>query len=130
MECALVAGVRRVLTSQRPGTTTDFGPYGADGLQGSSTEAAKLSRTWERVGVEPTRPMTAGSHRSIATSARRSPLSATVRYFQEGFARFVDGPRLPPRSQGLWYGLVKIGLWTVSTSRTDPAGETTWQPAS
>ncbi|MDQ0808787.1 hypothetical protein QFZ63_000501 [Streptomyces sp. B3I7] len=122
----LSVGVRGVLARQRPDRATDFGPRGPDGLKASSPEAASVPIRREMVGSEATGPNTAGSHRSIATSARQSPPRATARatsrsilpgsWTARGFrhgARAADMARSRP--------IVR----TVSTSRTDPAWVTT-----
>lgn len=76
-----------------------------------SPEVARVSIRRKAVGSEATGPKTAGSHRSVATSARQSPTQCDRQSaVQEDLAGIVDGPQLPLRRQSCGYRLVKTRL--------------------
>ncbi len=93
------------------------------------SEPARVSIRRETVGSEATGPNTAGSARSMPTSARQSPPSATAR---------ATSSKIFPGSctaRGFRHGVSAADiavprptLRTVSTSRTPPACETTARP--
>jgi hypothetical protein len=107
----LAVGVGGVLAGQRPGTMTDFGACGPDGLQGFVAGCGE--------GVDQAGDGRVGGDR--AEEGRLTPQHRDVREavpaqcdrqcdVQKGLAGVVDGPRFAPRSQSCGYRLVKARL--------------------
>jgi hypothetical protein len=73
--------------------------------------AASLSMSRETVGSEATGPNTAGSARSIATSARQSPAQRDRQgHVQQDLPRIMHRPRPPPRRERPRYRPVQPSL--------------------
>jgi len=77
-DCHFTALVGDVVASQRPDPVADFGPGQVKGLQRLLVGGGAVPITRETVVSAAKGPKTAGSDRSMATSARRSPSRATA----------------------------------------------------